>query len=153
MNGKQKRKLREAKRMEQGVLTVPDSLPITEDIRTQLENLAEEIGMPISLGCPWDNGNIQEGTVRTESLVGSYTINYAQDELLLALDHKQCFNKISQCPVWVRFPVSKRVFKGLVSAIKYLGTKGGREASNTFEFPEEYAVFGSHVGNEFYGEL
>ena len=70
-----------------------------------------------------------------------------------AIDHTSCFNKESQCPINVTFPLSKRAYPRLVKALNHLKTKDGIRESKTFEFPVEFEEFDHHVRTDFYQNL
>ena len=153
MNGKQKRALRAEKRAEKGLIDVHEKLILTSEIKAVLRSIAEEIGEGFCFDAPYDFGNVLSGRLRSESFLGYYILNYAQDRLLFCIDHKDCFNKDSQCPINVILPVGKREFKRLVDACKFLMLNDGIEASNTFSFGSRFEEFGSYTRDKFYNEL
>ena len=49
----------------------------------------------------------------------------------LSADHKDCFNKWSQCPLVVEIPTDLNI---LIEHLKFLGSKEGFQLSNSFDY-------------------
>ena len=53
---------------------------------------------------------------------------------VVCVDNKRAFNKVSQCPIFFSFPLSKCKRESLLKALAYLRTPKGSKESCTFSF-------------------
>jgi len=61
-----------------------------------------------------------------------YSYRYIDGKI--AADHKDCFNKWSQCPLCLPFPSDEEQVATLLTLLKRLGTKEGLEESSKFRY-------------------
>ena len=65
----------------------------------------------------------------------SYTTNH------MVADHTDCFDKISKCPVRIALPRDDKQALVIMKALRYLGSKAGLRASNTFAYLYDKHLF------------
>lgn len=67
----------------------------------------------------------------------------------ISVDHRKCYNKVSQCPIHFTIGLSRRKNNRLHQALKFLRTEEGAKQSATFNW-NGYDEFAHHVRDEFY---
>lgn len=97
-------------------------------------------------GCDWYNGEYNYDSCLNEDKDLVIIVAEMHGLVVVALDNKECFNKLSQCPIIFNFNLDKKTIDGnkkerLLKAVSHLKTKQGINDSNEFNFPN----FGSDL--------
>lgn len=61
-------------------------------------------------------------------------IDYHNGVPVIAIDRKECFDKVSKCPILVRCPKTEEEVIELDEKITWLETKEGLKASKSYDF-------------------
>lgn len=61
-------------------------------------------------------------------------IIWRNNQVMIAIDRKVCWDKISSCPILVRLPKTEKELKELEDKIKWLKTEDGLIASMKYDF-------------------
>lgn len=109
------------------------------------------------LGLTWKNpmtdaGDFSFGQCVDEDLIYCITKDNTNGRHLICIDHKDCFNKESQCPIQIQIPASftyEEIADKISDEVTFLKSIEGRRASNHFDW-SKFKFANTNVRRKFY---